>query len=96
MAALKAIIFSSCFVISYYYCFLAGKGCFKCGSLDHIAKDCTGSDDAKQPPKYILKDDDFSGRGGNDNSRLVNSYKTIHAYRGGKMGGSSNGSNPHF
>ncbi|KAK1417961.1 hypothetical protein QVD17_27097 [Tagetes erecta] len=48
---------------------IAGKGCFKCGSLDHIAKDCTGSDDAQQPPKYILKDDDFSGRGGNDNSR---------------------------
>lgn len=46
-----------------------GKGCFKCGSLDHIAKDCTGSADAKQPPKYILKDDGFSRKGGDDNSR---------------------------
>ncbi|KAI3828401.1 hypothetical protein L1987_02502 [Smallanthus sonchifolius] len=50
----------------------AGKGCFKCGSLDHIAKDCTGNPDApdaKQPPKYVLKDDEFSRKGGNDSSR---------------------------
>ncbi|KAI7741023.1 hypothetical protein M8C21_011953 [Ambrosia artemisiifolia] len=47
----------------------AGKGCFKCGSLDHIAKDCTGGSDAKEPPKYILKDDDLSRKGGNDSSR---------------------------
>lgn len=47
-----------------------GKGCFKCGSLDHIAKDCTGSPDAaKQPPKYTLKDDGFSRKGGDDGSR---------------------------
>ncbi|XP_076932404.1 peptidyl-prolyl cis-trans isomerase CYP59-like [Bidens hawaiensis] len=48
---------------------IAGKGCFKCGSLDHIAKDCTGSSDNKQPPKYILKDDDISRKGGNNSSR---------------------------
>ncbi|KAL8239139.1 hypothetical protein R6Q59_015706 [Mikania micrantha] len=46
-----------------------GKGCFKCGSLDHIAKDCNGSPDAKQPPKYVLKDDDNFRKGGNDSSR---------------------------
>ncbi|KAK1357904.1 Peptidyl-prolyl cis-trans isomerase [Heracleum sosnowskyi] len=34
------------------------KGCFKCGSPDHIAKDCTGSPTTKHPTaKYILKDD---------------------------------------
>ncbi|KAJ0715871.1 putative peptidylprolyl isomerase [Helianthus annuus] len=48
---------------------IAGKGCFKCGSLDHIAKDCTGGPDAKEPPKYVLKDDDIARKGGNDNSR---------------------------
>ncbi|GKA95775.1 peptidyl-prolyl cis-trans isomerase CYP59 [Tanacetum coccineum] len=47
----------------------AGKGCFKCGSLDHIARDCTGSPDAKQAPKYTLKDDGFTRKGGNDSSR---------------------------
>lgn len=46
-----------------------GKGCFKCGSLDHIAKDCTGSSDVKQPPKYVLKDDGFNRKGGDDSSR---------------------------
>nr|GEW50693.1 peptidyl-prolyl cis-trans isomerase CYP59 [Tanacetum cinerariifolium] len=49
----------------------AGKGCFKCGSLDHIARDCTGSPDAKRAPKYTLKDDGFTRKGGNDSSRLV-------------------------
>ncbi|PWA98975.1 Cyclophilin-like peptidyl-prolyl cis-trans isomerase domain-containing protein [Artemisia annua] len=47
----------------------AGKGCFKCGSLDHIARDCTGSPDAKRAPKYTLKDDSFTRKGGNDSSR---------------------------
>lgn len=48
-----------------------GKGCFKCGSLDHIAKECSGSPDAtKQPPKYILKGDGFNTKGGNDSSRF--------------------------
>ncbi|CAH1450825.1 unnamed protein product [Lactuca virosa] len=42
------------------------KGCFKCGSLDHIAKDCSGN---PEPPKYILKDDGFNRRGANDGSR---------------------------
>ncbi|KAK9065513.1 hypothetical protein SSX86_014914 [Deinandra increscens subsp. villosa] len=46
-----------------------GKGCFKCGSLDHMAKDCTGTADGTQPPKYVLKDADLSRNGGNDSSR---------------------------
>ncbi|KAJ1404694.1 Zinc finger, CCHC-type [Sesbania bispinosa] len=45
-----------------------GGGCFKCGSTDHIAKDCTGDATMKQQPaKYILKDDNAQ-RGG-DNAR---------------------------
>ncbi|XP_071730306.1 peptidyl-prolyl cis-trans isomerase CYP59 [Rutidosis leptorrhynchoides] len=48
-----------------------GKGCFKCGSLDHIAKDCTGNSDAKQPPKYVLKDDGFNRKGGDDSSKYA-------------------------
>ncbi|RDX67312.1 Peptidyl-prolyl cis-trans isomerase CYP59, partial [Mucuna pruriens] len=45
-----------------------GGGCFKCGSTDHIAKDCTGDATMKQPQaKYILKDDNAQ-RGG-DNAR---------------------------
>ncbi|GJV45963.1 peptidyl-prolyl cis-trans isomerase CYP59 [Tanacetum coccineum] len=47
----------------------AGKGCFKCGSLDHIARDCTGSPDAKRAPNYTLKDDGSTRKGGNDSSR---------------------------
>ncbi|KAK9275091.1 hypothetical protein L1049_022350 [Liquidambar formosana] len=46
-----------------------GRGCFKCGALDHMAKDCTGEPAIKQlPPKYVLKDDNIQ-RGGDDNSR---------------------------
>ncbi|KAM7495715.1 hypothetical protein LguiB_030324 [Lonicera macranthoides] len=46
----------------------AGRGCFKCGSLDHIAKDCTGSPTGKQQTaKYILKDNNTQ-RGGDNNS----------------------------
>ncbi|XAR56885.1 Peptidylprolyl isomerase [Bertholletia excelsa] len=46
-----------------------GKGCFKCGAPDHIAKDCPGDSSTKQqPPKYILKDDDGQ-RGGDENSK---------------------------
>lgn len=46
-----------------------GRGCFKCGSLDHIAKDCTGSPTAKhQPAKYILKDENTQ-HGGDNKSR---------------------------
>ncbi|XP_051128492.1 peptidyl-prolyl cis-trans isomerase CYP59 isoform X2 [Andrographis paniculata] len=45
----------------------SGGGCFKCGSLDHIAKDCTG--DSKQPhSKYVLKDNETQ-RGGNGSTR---------------------------
>ncbi|XP_057453312.1 peptidyl-prolyl cis-trans isomerase CYP59 [Lotus japonicus] len=43
-----------------------GGGCFKCGSTDHIAKDCTG-DAKQQSAKYILKDNNVQ-RGG-DNAR---------------------------
>ncbi|WCJ37038.1 Peptidyl-prolyl cis-trans isomerase-like 4 [Euphorbia peplus] len=47
-----------------------GRGCFKCGALDHIAKDCTGDPTTNQiqPSKYVLKDDNTQ-RGGNNNSR---------------------------
>ncbi|XP_059446067.1 peptidyl-prolyl cis-trans isomerase CYP59-like [Corylus avellana] len=44
------------------------RGCFKCGALDHIAKDCTGGTAVKQQTqKYILKDDNRQ-RGGDNNS----------------------------
>ncbi|XP_047336518.1 peptidyl-prolyl cis-trans isomerase CYP59 [Impatiens glandulifera] len=49
-----------------------GKGCFKCGALDHIAKDCGGdSSTQQQPPKYTIKDDNTQrgGGGGDNNSR---------------------------
>ncbi|XP_045805339.1 peptidyl-prolyl cis-trans isomerase CYP59-like isoform X3 [Trifolium pratense] len=42
-----------------------GGGCFKCGSTDHIAKDCTGDATIKQSTKYILKDNN-SQRGGHN------------------------------
>ncbi|OMO54484.1 hypothetical protein CCACVL1_27765 [Corchorus capsularis] len=46
-----------------------GGGCFKCGALDHIAKDCTGGPASKpQPAKYILKDENVQ-HGGDHNSR---------------------------
>ncbi|PHT44306.1 Peptidyl-prolyl cis-trans isomerase-like 4 [Capsicum baccatum] len=44
-----------------------GRGCFKCGSLDHMAKDCTG-DATKQQSNYILKEDNKQ-RGGDGNLR---------------------------
>lgn len=49
--------------------FTAGGGCFKCGSLDHIAKDCTGDSTSNQPhSKYILKDDNTQ-HGGDGSTR---------------------------
>ncbi|KAL3503722.1 hypothetical protein ACH5RR_038171 [Cinchona calisaya] len=46
-----------------------GTGCFKCGSLDHMAKDCTGDlTNTQQHSKYILKDGNTQ-HGGDDNSR---------------------------
>ncbi|KAI9126428.1 hypothetical protein K1719_002849 [Acacia pycnantha] len=42
-----------------------GNGCFKCGSSDHIAKDCTEDGKNNQTTKYILKDNNAQ-RGGND------------------------------
>ncbi|KAH8503096.1 hypothetical protein H0E87_014416 [Populus deltoides] len=47
----------------------AGRGCFKCGSPDHMARDCTGDPANKHHPlKNILKDDDMQ-HGGDNNSR---------------------------
>ncbi|KAK6149500.1 hypothetical protein DH2020_017025 [Rehmannia glutinosa] len=46
-----------------------GGGCFKCGSTDHIAKDCTGDSTSKQPhSKYVLKDDNTQ-HGGDGSTR---------------------------
>lgn len=45
-----------------------GGGCFKCGSPDHQAKECTGDPTNKQQnTKYVLKQDNAQ-RGGNNNS----------------------------
>ncbi|KAK9086113.1 hypothetical protein Sjap_026524 [Stephania japonica] len=46
-----------------------GSGCFKCGSSDHMAKDCTGGPgtSSMQAPKYVLKDENAQ-RGGDDKS----------------------------
>ncbi|GAB4836636.1 cytochrome P450 monooxygenase 59 [Ancistrocladus abbreviatus] len=45
-----------------------GRGCFKCGALDHNAKDCTEGSTVKQQQKYTLKDDNRQ-HGGGDNAR---------------------------
>ncbi|KAL3508276.1 hypothetical protein ACH5RR_027677 [Cinchona calisaya] len=46
-----------------------GKGCFRCGSLDHMARDCTGDPtNTQQHSKYILKDGNTQ-HGGDNNSR---------------------------
>lgn len=48
---------------------MGGGGCYKCGSVDHIAKDCTGDSMSKQEPsKYRMKDID-SQHGGEGNKR---------------------------
>uniref|UniRef100_A0A7N0V7B5 Peptidyl-prolyl cis-trans isomerase n=1 Tax=Kalanchoe fedtschenkoi TaxID=63787 RepID=A0A7N0V7B5_KALFE len=44
-----------------------GKGCFKCGAPDHIAKDCPGEEE-QLPPKYVLKDNNRQ-RGEVNNSK---------------------------
>lgn len=49
----------------------AAGGCFKCGSTDHIAKDCTGDATVKQPTKYILKDNNAQRGGQNARSVLL-------------------------
>lgn len=49
---------------------VAGGGCFKCGSTDHIAKDCTGDPNStRQLTKYMLKDGNTQHGGAN--SRFV-------------------------
>lgn len=56
---------------SFLFFVAVGKGCFKCGALDHIAKECTGDSASKQQPqKYVLKNDNAQ-RGGGNNSRYV-------------------------
>ncbi|XP_073028868.1 peptidyl-prolyl cis-trans isomerase CYP59 [Primulina eburnea] len=48
---------------------MGGGGCYKCGSLDHIAKDCTGDSISKQEhSNYRMKDTD-SQHGGEGNKR---------------------------
>ncbi|MCL7052303.1 hypothetical protein MKW94_016872 [Papaver nudicaule] len=48
-----------------------GRGCFKCGSLDHMAKECTGDPTMKvDNPKYVLKDGNTQ-HGGNENYEMV-------------------------
>ncbi|XP_074296098.1 peptidyl-prolyl cis-trans isomerase CYP59-like isoform X1 [Silene latifolia] len=42
---------------------IQGKGCYKCGSLDHLAKDCADGSNTLPNQKYILKDDNKQ-RGG--------------------------------
>ncbi|KAI4365716.1 hypothetical protein MLD38_021680 [Melastoma candidum] len=45
-----------------------GNGCFRCGSTDHVARDCSGISGAKQPSsKYILRDE--NPQHGGDKSR---------------------------
>lgn len=51
--------------------FLVGNGCFKCGSVDHIAKNCTGSTSTKgTASKYALKDENVQ-RGDNTQKRYM-------------------------
>ncbi|KAL7130636.1 hypothetical protein ABFS83_13G148300 [Erythranthe nasuta] len=45
-----------------------GGGCFKCGSLDHIAKDCSGDSISQPNSKYTLRDVNTQ-RGGDGSAR---------------------------
>ncbi|CAO2826076.1 unnamed protein product [Amaranthus hypochondriacus] len=47
-----------------------GRGCFKCGALDHIAKDCSADSLPISAPhqKYVLKDDNKQHGGDKDAS----------------------------
>ena len=48
-----------------------GGGCFKCGSTDHIAKDCTADATMnQQPAKFVLKDNNAQ-RGGDDTRSVL-------------------------
>ncbi|KAF7824389.1 peptidyl-prolyl cis-trans isomerase CYP59 isoform X1 [Senna tora] len=47
------------------------KGCFKCGSSDHVAKDCTEDAKNQQSAKYILKDDNAQRGGENMRYEMV-------------------------
>lgn len=57
------------------YFIIVGGGCFKCGAVDHIAKDCTsgGPTVNYQERKYVLKDDNQQ-RGEGEKSRFVFLY----------------------
>jgi len=52
----------------------AGGGCFKCGSTDHIARDCTGDATMKQPTKFIMKDNNAQRGGDKARSVLLIAY----------------------
>lgn len=46
---------------------LVAGGCFKCGAIDHYAKDCDGSKDGK---KYVLKDENIQ-RGSHNSQKYL-------------------------
>ncbi|XP_021757339.1 peptidyl-prolyl cis-trans isomerase CYP59-like [Chenopodium quinoa] len=43
-----------------------GRGCFKCGALDHVAKDCSMGEMPGQHQKYVLKEDNQQHGGNKD------------------------------
>ncbi|KAI5674584.1 hypothetical protein M9H77_14948 [Catharanthus roseus] len=55
-----------------------GGGCFKCGSTDHIAKDCTGDPNStRQLTKYMLKDGNTQHGGANSRYEMVFDGDTV-------------------
>lgn len=52
---------------------LVAGGCFKCGAIDHYAKDCDGNKDGK---KYVLKDENIQRGGLNSQKYLLFSAPT--------------------